>query len=202
MGMNEGMASPRWLQRSSPKEAPSGTQREGRTERDERGRRRPTTLAVALPFSALRFRDRSGFRQPRNRTGDHHRLTKRDSDDARVPSVTARPRRQRSCQLDYGLGRTHGHDANVGARVGIDVGAGSPKSSDDSRLHWEGDPQRRSRNAYHSMAVTSSGRRRAGPPGKRGVGTDAIRSKRSAWPAIASAAIFPPSVANATPWPE
>ena len=76
------------------------------------------------------------------------------------------------------------------------------RSSDASRPHRGGIPQRRSRNANHSMAVTSSGRRMTVPPGKRGEGTDAIRSKRSAWPAIASAASFPPSVAIATPWPE
>lgn len=59
-----------------------------------------------------------------------------------------------------------------------------------------------SRKENQIIASTRSGHRSATPPGKRGVGTLAIRSNRPACPWIASAASFPPSVAIATPCPE
>jgi hypothetical protein len=46
-----------------------------------------------------------------------------------------------------------------------------------------------SRSAYHSMAAAKSGLRSNVPPGKPGVGSLAIKSKRSACPATASANI-------------
>ena len=62
--------------------------------------------------------------------------------------------------------------------------------------------QRRSRSAYQVIASVSSGARSAAPPGKRGVGTPAITSKRSACPASASAITAPAKLPIATPWPE
>ena len=60
----------------------------------------------------------------------------------------------------------------------------------------------RSRIENQVIAVTRSGQRSVAPPGKRCCGRLAIRSKRSCWPAVASAISFPASVAIATPWPE
>ena len=57
--------------------------------------------------------------------------------------------------------------------------------------------QNRSRSVYQSIAATRSGERSAGPPGKGVAGMSAIRSKRSACPATASAASLPASVAIA-----
>ncbi len=61
---------------------------------------------------------------------------------------------------------------------------------------------RRSRNVYQSIASTSSGDLKAGPPGKPGVFIAAMTSNFSACPCIASATSLPESVAIATPWPE
>ena len=56
-----------------------------------------------------------------------------------------------------------------------------------------------SRIENHNIANTNNGDLNIAPPGKRGDGTEAMKSNCSACPRIASAAIFPPIVAIATP---